>query len=184
MTGFEARTIHRLLEFDPKTMFKRDSQNPSLPRRLSLMKRQCWTCFSLPVAESSAVGCTSTASWGYRPAALSRTRSGVARPDQLRTGAGDAADSGVPTSRHVKLSVMLTGLTAASFLNLHAFQTQQSDCLGVSVSEPEDGVEAIRNLVTNLIPAGLTQLLTSYKFCVQLREVLWERVISTQCCKH
>jgi len=28
MTGFEARTIHRLLE-DPKTMgFKRDSQNP------------------------------------------------------------------------------------------------------------------------------------------------------------
>jgi len=41
------------------------------------------------------------------------------RPDQLRTGAGDA-DSGVPTSRH-KLSVMLTGLTAASFLNLHAF---------------------------------------------------------------
>jgi len=52
------------------------------------------------------------------------------------------------------------------------------------VSEPEDGVEAIRNLVTNLIPKrGLTQLLT-YKFCVQLREVLWERVISTQCCKH
>ncbi len=33
MTGLEAKTIHRLLEFDPKTMgFKRDSNNP-LPQR-------------------------------------------------------------------------------------------------------------------------------------------------------
>lgn len=31
-------------------------------------------------------------------------------------------------------------------------QTQESDCLGVSVGEPEDGVQAIRELVTNLIP--------------------------------
>ncbi|RUR76164.1 hypothetical protein DSM107007_47510 [Nostoc sp. PCC 7120 = FACHB-418] len=29
MTGLEAKTIHRLLEFDPKTMgFKRDNENP------------------------------------------------------------------------------------------------------------------------------------------------------------
>lgn len=32
-------------------------------------------------------------------------------------------------------------------------QTQQSDCLGVCVGEPEDGVEAIRNLVKNLLPS-------------------------------
>jgi len=43
MTGFEARTIHRLLEFDQR-QWGCDSQNPIF-ERLSLMKRQCWTCF-------------------------------------------------------------------------------------------------------------------------------------------
>jgi len=50
------------------------------------------------------------------------------------------------------------------------------------VSEPEDGVEAIQP-GHELDPKAGFDLLT-YKFCVQLREVLWERVISTQCCKH
>ncbi len=36
MTGFEAKTIHRLLEFEPKTMaFKRNIENP-IPARPAL----------------------------------------------------------------------------------------------------------------------------------------------------
>jgi len=45
MTGFEARTIHRLLEFDQDNGVQARYQNPIFARRLSLMKRQCWTCF-------------------------------------------------------------------------------------------------------------------------------------------
>jgi exodeoxyribonuclease V alpha subunit len=58
-------------------------------------------------------------------------------------------------------------------------QTQQSDCLGVSVSEPEDGVEAIRNLVTNLIPkVGFDPATDLQVLCPATRGVVGTRYLN------
>jgi len=60
------------------------------------MKRQCWTCFSLLVAESSG-WMHKYLGWGYRPAAS--VGPGQVLQDLISSEqVGDAADSGVPTS--------------------------------------------------------------------------------------
>ena len=46
MTGQEAKTIHRMLAFDPKTMqFRFNEENPWRRRPSWWMRPRCWTCF-------------------------------------------------------------------------------------------------------------------------------------------
>jgi exodeoxyribonuclease V alpha subunit len=97
-TGFEAKTIHRLLEIDPKTGgFRRDSDNPI-------------ECDLLVVDETSMVDVMLIASAAagrsrhrrladrrrHRPASIGRTRSNPGRHHRLRRGPDRPPDRGVP----------------------------------------------------------------------------------------
>ena len=155
MTGKEAKTIHRLLEFDPKTMgFKRDSQNPISATAIVVDEASMLDLF---LAYSLLKAISTDAQLLL-----------VGDIDQLPSvGPGNVlrdliASEQVPVIRLTEVfrqAAISEIVSNAHKINCGEFpklaqisQAQQSDCLGVCVDEPEDGVEAIRNLVTNLIP--------------------------------
>jgi exodeoxyribonuclease V alpha subunit len=85
-TGFEAKTIHRLLEVDPRTGgFKRGEDNPQAWRGQSARLRPAGNRRDLDgrchahagaLAGSAREGCP-LERWGYRPASIGWTRPGA-----------------------------------------------------------------------------------------------------------
>jgi exodeoxyribonuclease V alpha subunit len=97
-TGFEAKTIHRLLEIDPKTGgFRRDSDNPiecdPSGRRRDL-DGGCHADASAAAGRSRHRRLADRRR--HRPASIGRTRSNPGRHHRLRRGPDRPPDRGVP----------------------------------------------------------------------------------------
>jgi exodeoxyribonuclease V alpha subunit len=156
MTGQPAKTLHRLLEFDPKSAgFKRDQSNP-LPAEAIVVDEA--SMLDLFLANSLVKAIDSSAQLLL-----------VGDCDQLPSVGpgnilGDLIASGqVPV---IKLTQVFRQAQASKIVS-HAHQINQgiippvepvsnqpqADCLWLGAKEPEQGVQAIRELITELIPS-------------------------------
>ncbi|MDX2097404.1 MAG: ATP-dependent RecD-like DNA helicase [Leptolyngbyaceae cyanobacterium bins.59] len=156
VTGQEARTIHRVLEFDPKGMkFKRDETNP-IPAQAIVVDEASMLDLFLANSLLKAV-------------ALDAQLLLVGDIDQLPSvGPGAVLQDAIASEqvpvirltqvfRQAQASAIVTNahlINQGKFPKLEGVSNQpQSDCLWLGAAEPEQGVQAIRDLVTDLIPA-------------------------------
>ncbi len=155
MTGREAKTIHRLLEFDPRSMsFQRHSDNP-IPATAIVVDEASMVDLFLGHSLLKAVS-------------LDAQLLLVGDRDQLPSVGpgsvlGDMMDSGrVPmvrltqVFRQAQASMIVSN---AHRINLGEYpmlesvsSTPATDCLWWGAPEPENGVQAIQELISNLIP--------------------------------
>ena len=155
VTGREAKTLHRLLEFDPKSMqFQRNSENP-IPAQAIVVDEVSMLDLFLGHSLLKAV-------------ALDAQLLLVGDIDQLPSvGPGnvlrDLIESGrVPVVRLTQ--VFRQAQSSAIVANAHRINqgeypmlesvapSPNTDCLWWGAPEPEHGLEAIRDLVTALVP--------------------------------
>jgi exodeoxyribonuclease V alpha subunit len=155
MTLCEAKTIHRLLEFDPRTMkFKRDSDNPIEAQAIGIDEASMLDLF---LAHSLLKAIPSDAQLLL-----------VGDIDQLPSvGPGNVlrdliASEQVPV---VRLEQVFRQAQASAIVsNAHRINSGQypllesislnprSDCLWLNAPEPEHGVQGVRELLTDVIP--------------------------------
>jgi exodeoxyribonuclease V alpha subunit len=155
VTGQEAKTIHRLLEFDPKHMkFKRDQDSPIDADAIVVDEASMLDLF----LANSLIKAISPKSQLLL----------IGDTDQLPSvGAGsvlkDLIDSGyVPIMRltqvfrQAQASQIVTNahrINHGEFPRLEPISEQpNSDCLWLAVSEPEHGVQGIHDVLLHLIP--------------------------------
>lgn len=156
MTGQEAKTVHRLLEFDPKTMkFKRDVDHP-IPAQ------------ALVVDEASMLDLFLANSL-LKAIALDAQLLLVGDTDQLPSVGPGAVLQDLIASEQipvVRLTQVFRQAQASHIVsNAHRINqghlpqlesvshTPQSDCLWLGAPEPEDGVQGIQDLITDLLPS-------------------------------
>jgi exodeoxyribonuclease V alpha subunit len=156
MTGQEAKTIHRLLEFDPSNFkFKRDGENV-LPVEAIVVDEASMLDLFLANSLIKAVP-------------LDAQLLLVGDIDQLPSvGAGNVLADLIHSNRIpvVRLTeVFRQAQTSQIVSNAHRINhgqfpalepvsnQPQSDCLWLAAPEPEQGVQAIRDLITDLIPS-------------------------------
>lgn len=155
MTGCEAKTIHRLLEFDPKTMkFKRDVDSPLEAKAIVVDEASMIDLF---LANSLLKAIPNDAQLLL-----------VGDIDQLPSvGPGNIlrdliASEQVPV---VRLSQVFRQAQASAIVsNAHRINSGQyptlesvslsprSDCLWLNAAEPENGVQGIRELLIDVVP--------------------------------
>jgi exodeoxyribonuclease V alpha subunit len=155
MARQEAKTIHRLLEFDPKSMkFQRDGENPIPANALVIDEASMLDLF---LANSL-----------IKAIALDSQLLLVGDIDQLPSvGPGnvlrDLIVSGqIPVVRLTQVFRQAQSsriVSNAHRINQGQFpqlepvsETPESDCLWLAAPEPEDGVQAIRDVIGQLIP--------------------------------
>ncbi len=155
MTGQPAKTVHRLLEFDPSNMkFKRDGDSPILAEAIVVDEASMLDLF---LANSL-----------LKAVPLDAQLLLVGDIDQLPSvGPGNVladllASGKVPTVRltqvfrQAQASQIVSNahrINQGQFPRLETVSNQpQSDCLWLAAPEPEHGVQAIRDLISNLIP--------------------------------
>ena len=155
MTGMEAKTIHRLLEFDPKTYsFQRNQGNP-LPASTIVIDESSMLDLFLAGSLMKAVP--------HHAQLLL-----VGDIDQLPSVGPGRVLQDLMTSDRVPVvrltEVFRQAATSQIVQNAHSINqgiypslepvsTQpQSDCLWLEALEPSQGVQAIRDLISNLIP--------------------------------
>jgi exodeoxyribonuclease V alpha subunit len=180
MTGLEAKTIHRLLEFDPKSMdFKRDDKNPL-------------SCNALIVDEASMLDLFLAYSL-IKAVPEGAQILFVGDIDQLPSvGAGqvlaDLINSGkIPVIRLTQVFRQASAsaiIRSAHQINNGEFpaldpidfdaDTITSDCLWHTGGyNPEQGVQIIANLVTNFIPSlGFNPVTDVQLLCPMLRGIV------------
>jgi exodeoxyribonuclease V alpha subunit len=156
LTGREAKTVHRLLEFDPQHMkFKRDPENP-IPAEAVIVDEASMLDLFLANSLMKAIA----------PNAQLLL---VGDIDQLPSVGPGAVLQDLMTSEQIPV-IRLTQVfrqAQASAIVRHAHQINrgqmprleavspnpQSDCLWLDVPEPEQGVQAIQELISELIPS-------------------------------
>lgn len=155
VTGQPAKTIHRLLEFDPSSMqFKRNQENP-LP------------VDALVIDEASMIDLFLANSLVKAIAPNARLLL-VGDTDQLPSvGPGAVLHDLIASGQMpvVRLTEVFRQAQASQIVcNAHrinqgqspqlegASANPQTDCLWLGAPEPEDGVQAIRDLLTDLVP--------------------------------
>lgn len=155
MTGMEAKTIHRLLEFDPTTMgFKRDSDN-LLPADAIVVDEA--SMLDLFLAHSL-----------FKAISLNAQLLLVGDTDQLPSvGPGNVlsdliASEKVPVVRLTEVfrqaqqSAIIRAahsINQGQYPNIESLSNKpQSDCVWMGAPEPEHGVQGICELITDWIP--------------------------------
>jgi exodeoxyribonuclease V alpha subunit len=155
MTGQEAKTIHRLLEFDPKNMkFKRDQDSPIAADAVVVDEASMLDLFlanSLikaiaPEAHLLLVGDTDQLpSVGPGAVLQDLITSGLMPVITLTQVFRQAQTSAIVTNAH--------RINQGEYPKLERLsKNPRSDCLWFNVEEPEQGVQAIRDIMTHLIP--------------------------------
>jgi len=183
MTGQEAKTVHRLLEFDPKTMkFKRDVDNP-LPAQ------------ALVVDEASMLDLFLANSL-LKAIALDAQLLLVGDTDQLPSVGPGAVLQDLIASEQipvVRLTQVFRQAQASHIVrNAHRINqglfpqlepvspAPQSDCLWLGAPEPEDGVQGIQDLITDLLPSlGVDPASDVQVLCPMTRGAVGTRHLNT-----
>jgi exodeoxyribonuclease V alpha subunit len=155
LTAKEAKTIHRLLEFDPKTMkFKRDLDYPIDAQAIVVDEASMLDLFlahSLlkavpPDAQLLLVGDTDQLpSVGPGNVLRDAIASGHIPVVRLTQVFRQAAQSAIVSNAHRINTGQYPQLETVSY-------TPSSDCLWLNAAEPQHGVQGIQELVTDLIP--------------------------------
>ncbi|NJO50058.1 MAG: ATP-dependent RecD-like DNA helicase [Leptolyngbyaceae cyanobacterium RM2_2_4] len=155
MTGQPAKTIHRLLEFDPKTMkFKRDQEYP-IPAQAIVVDEA--SMLDLFLANSL-----------FKAVPLDAQLLLVGDIDQLPSVGPGAVLQDLIASEKIPVvrltQVFRQAQTSQIVSNAHRINqgqfpklepvsdTPTSDCLWLGAPEPQDGIQAIRDLINDLIP--------------------------------
>lgn len=155
MAGQEAKTVHRLLEFDPSNFkFKRDSDNPIPAQAIAVDEASMLDLFlanslvkAIPLeAQLLLVGdIDQLPSVGPGNILADLIRSGQVPVVRLTEVFRQAQASQIVSNAH--------RINQGQFPELEPVSNQpQSDCLWLAAPEPTDGVQAIQDLVTDLIP--------------------------------
>ncbi len=155
MTGQEAKTIHRLLEFDPKEMrFKRDQENPIEADAIIIDEASMLDLFlahsllkaTPPTAQLLFVGdINQLPSVGPGAVLQDLIHSEQVPVVRLTQVFRQAQQSQIITHAHTINQGRLPKLEPVS-------GSPESDCLWLAAPKPENGVPAIRDLLTELIP--------------------------------
>jgi exodeoxyribonuclease V alpha subunit len=155
MTHQEAKTVHRLLEFDPATMkFRRDSENP-IPAEAIVVDESSMLDLFLAHSLIKAVPVDAQLLLVGDIDQLPSVGPGNVLADLIHSGQ-------VPVVRLTE--VFRQAQTSQIVNNAHRINQGQlpqielvsnqprSDCLWLAAPEPEDAVQAIQDVVTDLIP--------------------------------
>ncbi|PSB28515.1 SF1B family DNA helicase RecD2 [Chlorogloea sp. CCALA 695] len=155
MTGCEAKTIHRLLEFDPRTMkFKRDADNPIEAQSVGIDEASMLDLFlghsllkAIPKdAQLLLVGdidqLPSVGPGNVLRDLIASQQIPVVRLEQVFR---QAQASHIVRNAHRINSGQYPTLESVSL-------SPRSDCLWLNAPEPEHGVQGIRELLTDVIP--------------------------------
>jgi exodeoxyribonuclease V alpha subunit len=155
MTGQPAKTIHRLLEFDPKTMkFKRDQEYPISAQAIVVDEASMLDLF---LANSL-----------FKAVPLDAQLLLVGDIDQLPSVGPGAVLQDLIASEKIPVvrltQVFRQAQTSQIVSNAHRINqgqfpklepvsnTPESDCLWLGAPEPPHGIQAIHDLITDLIP--------------------------------
>jgi exodeoxyribonuclease V alpha subunit len=155
ITEQEAKTIHRLLEFDPKNMkFKRDQENP-IPAQAFVIDEASMLDLFLANSLIKAISLNSQLLL-------------VGDVNQLSSVGPGAVLQDLITSQQVPIvrltQVFRQAQKSQIITNAHRINTgqvpklelvsncPQSDCLWLTAPEPANGVQGIQDLVADLIP--------------------------------
>ncbi|MFL9458584.1 ATP-dependent RecD-like DNA helicase [Tolypothrix bouteillei VB521301_2] len=179
MTGLEAKTIHRLLEFDPKTMgFKRDSNNP-LPQRAIVIDEASMLDLFLAYSVVQALAEDAQLLLVGDIDQLPSVGPGNVLADLIHSGK-------VPVVRLTQVfrqAQQSAIITAAHQINRGQYPAMEelsdnptSDCLWHGGGhEPEHGIQVICELINGFdSPTGLTQL-PMFAFCPMTRGIIGTR---------
>jgi len=180
MTGLEAKTIHRLLEFDPRTMgFKRNSENP-LPQRAIVIDEasmlDLFLAYSVvqalsPNAQLLLVGdIDQLPSVGPGNVLADLINSGRVRVVRLTQVFRQAQQSAIITAAHQ--------INRGQYPKMEPVSDRpNSDCLWHGGGhEPEHGVQAICELINGLIPnLGFNPVTDVQVLCPMTRGVMGTR---------
>lgn len=150
-----AQTVHRLLEFDPKTLrFKRDQDNPIPAQAIIVDEASMLDLFlanslikAIPKnAQLLLVGdIDQLPSVGPGKVLQDLIASGQVPVVRLTQVFRQAQSSAIVTNAH--------SINEGQFPKLESVSnTPQSNCLWIGATEPNQGVSAIRDLITQLIP--------------------------------
>jgi exodeoxyribonuclease V alpha subunit len=183
MTRLEAKTLHRLLEFDPKTYsFQRNQENP-IPAQAIVVDEA--SMLDLFLANSLTKAIANDAQLLI-----------VGDVDQLPSvGPGQVLQDLIASQRlpMVRLTeVFRQAQTSSIITNAHRINQgqypklepvsaqPQSDCLLFNLQEPVHGVEAIRTLIDSLIPnLGFNSATDVQVLCPMTRGEMGTRNLNT-----
>ncbi len=192
MTGQEAKTVHRLLEFDPKTMkFKRDVDNP-IPAQAIVVDEASMLDLFLANSLLKAIRVSTQANANALDAQLLL----VGDTDQLPSVGPGAVLQDLIASEQipvVRLTQVFRQAQASHIVrNAHRINqgqcpqlepisdTPQSDCLWLGAPEPEDGVQGIQDIITDLLPSlGFDPARDVQVLCPMTRGVVGTRHLNT-----
>jgi exodeoxyribonuclease V alpha subunit len=155
MTGFEAKTLHRLLEFDPKTYsFKRNQDNPISATAIvvdetSMLDLFLAYSFIKAVDDDAQIllvgDINQLPSVGPGRVLQDLIASGQVAVVELTEVFRQAQTSSIVVSSH--------NINQGKYPKLELVSNKpQSDCLIYTAQNSQEGVEAIFNLVSDLIP--------------------------------
>jgi exodeoxyribonuclease V alpha subunit len=157
MTGLEAKTIHRLLEFDPKSMgFKRDMKNP-LPQKAIIIDEASMLDLFLGYSLIKAISEDSQILFVGDNDQLASVGPGKVLADLMNSGK-------VPVVRLTQIfrqAQTSAIIRSAHQINLGQYpniepisETPKSDCLWHGGGQqPEHGVQAISELIADFVPS-------------------------------
>ncbi|MHC5917213.1 MAG: SF1B family DNA helicase RecD2 [Nostoc sp.] len=184
MTGLEAKTIHRLLEFDPRSRgFKRDSENP-LPHTAIIADEASMLDLFLAYSLVKAVLAGALLLLVGDIDQLPSVRPGQILADLINSGRVPVVRL-TQVFRQAQTSAIIT---AAHQINRGQYPTIEpisdnpvSDCIWHGGGhQPEHGVQAICELITNLLPAlGFNPVSDVQVLCPMTRGVIGTRNLNT-----
>jgi exodeoxyribonuclease V alpha subunit len=155
MTRQEAKTIHRLLEFDPRTMkFKRQPDNP-IPAEAIVVDEASMLDLFLANSLIKAVPLTAQLLLVGDIDQLPSVGPGAVLSDLLASGQIPVVRL-TQVFRQAQMSQIVRNahrINQGQMPQLDSVSAEpQSDCLWLGAPEPEAGVQAIRDLITEFVP--------------------------------
>jgi exodeoxyribonuclease V alpha subunit len=155
MTGQEAKTIHRLLEFDPKHMkFKRDQDSP-IPADAVVIDEASMLDLFLANSLLKAIAPGSHLLLVGDTDQLPSVGPGAVLHDLISSGLLPVMKL-TQVFRQAQQSAIITNahrINQGEYPRLEAISKHpRSDCLWFNVEDPQQGVQAIRDIITHLVP--------------------------------
>ena len=155
VTGHEAKTIHRLLEFDPKTMkFQRNTDNP-IPAEVVVIDEASMLDLFLANSLIKAIDTNAQLLLVGDTDQLPSVGPGNVLLDLITSGRIPIIEL-TEVFRQAQASHIIRNahrINQGQFPNLESVSpSPKTDCLWLGAPEPENGVQAIQELINELLP--------------------------------